>query len=193
MSSSSSLFGDATLFKVQVNFDITIFEGHIDADSLEKWLNLLEGYFSIHNFFDKEKITFALLKVSPPCQTLVGNVLGEKFTWRSLEYLGSSPLGIFLWMWSRRNIIVGNYDDQYMIWTMLHQKRGQTVSEFTNIFHTLHTNMGIKDSERHLVLKYCGDLHRYIQTEMEFLDISSLGATYRYDIKIENKFKHQNK
>jgi hypothetical protein len=28
---------------------------------------------------------------------------------------------------------------------------------------------------------------------MDFLDISSLGATYRYDIKIEQKFNHQNK
>jgi hypothetical protein len=28
---------------------------------------------------------------------------------------------------------------------------------------------------------------------MDFLDISSLGVSYRYDVKIENKFKHQNK
>jgi hypothetical protein len=53
--------------------------------------------------------------------------------------------------------------------------------------------MGIKDSERHLVLKYRGALHRYIQTEMDFLDISSLGVAYRYVVKIEQKFKHQNK
>jgi hypothetical protein len=50
------------------------------------------------------------------------------------------------------------------------------VPDFTNIFHTLRTKLGIKDSERHLVLKYRGALHRYIQTKMEFLDISSLGA-----------------
>ena len=42
-------------------------------------------------------------------------------------------------------------------------------------------------------LKYRGALHRYIQTEMDFLDISSLGATYRYAAKIEQKFKQQNK
>jgi hypothetical protein len=54
------------------------------------------------------------------------------------------------------------------------------VEEFTNPFHTLHTKMGIKDSERRLVLKYRGALHRYIQTEMDFLDISSLGVAYRY-------------
>jgi len=49
----------------------------------------------------------------------------------------------------------------------------------------------IKDSELHLVLKYCGCLHRYIQEEMEFLNISSLGTTYRYAVKIEQKFKQK--
>ena len=61
-SSSSDHFGGTSPFKVQVNFDIPVFEGQIDAEALEKWLTLLEGYFSIHNFSDKEKITFALLK-----------------------------------------------------------------------------------------------------------------------------------
>ena len=46
-------------FKVQMNFNIPIFEGQIDADSIEKWLNLLEGYFSVHNFSNREKITFS--------------------------------------------------------------------------------------------------------------------------------------
>jgi hypothetical protein len=63
--SSRNHFGGTSPFKVQVNFYILIFEGHIDVDSLEKWLNLLEGYFSVHNFSDREKITFTLLKDLP--------------------------------------------------------------------------------------------------------------------------------
>jgi hypothetical protein len=35
------------------------------VDVVDKWLNLLEGYFLVHNFFDREKITFSLLKVVP--------------------------------------------------------------------------------------------------------------------------------
>jgi hypothetical protein len=85
---------------------------------------------------------------------------------------------------------VGNYEDQYMKWTTLQQERGQAVPEFTNTFHTLRTKMDIKESERNLVLKYHGALHRYIQTKMDFLDISSLGVSYRYVVKIEQKFKH---
>jgi hypothetical protein len=60
--SSSGHFGGTFHFKVQVNFDIHVFQGQIDAEALEKWLTLLEGYFFVHNFSDKEKITFALLK-----------------------------------------------------------------------------------------------------------------------------------
>jgi hypothetical protein len=74
--------------------------------------------------------------------------------------------------------LVGNYEEQYMRWTTLWQERGQEVPEFINTFHTLGTKLGIKCYERHLVLKYRGALHRYIQTEMDFLGISSLGAAY---------------
>jgi hypothetical protein len=46
-------------------FYISIFEGHIDADVVDKWLNLLEGYFSVHNFSNRENISFVLLKAIP--------------------------------------------------------------------------------------------------------------------------------
>jgi hypothetical protein len=136
---ASSSSGGTAPFKVQINFDIPIFEGQIDADVVDKWLNLLEGYFSVHNFSNREKITFALLKE----------------------------------------------------WTTLRQERDQVVPDLTNIFDTLCTKLGIKDSERHMVLKYRGALHRYIQTEMKFLDISSLGAAYRYAVKIEGNLKQK--
>jgi hypothetical protein len=62
---SSSRFGETTPFKVQVNFVIPVFEGQINEDALEKWLNFLEGYFFVHNFFDRETVTFVLLKDLP--------------------------------------------------------------------------------------------------------------------------------
>ena len=63
--SMSSQFRDANPFKVQLNFDIPLFEFQINVDSLDKWLNVLEVYFFVHNFFDRENITFALLKAVP--------------------------------------------------------------------------------------------------------------------------------
>ena len=74
---SSSSRGTAP-FKVQVNFDIPIFEGQIDANVVDKWLNLLEGYFSVHNFLNREKITFALLKDVPHVKDWWENLFEQK-------------------------------------------------------------------------------------------------------------------
>jgi hypothetical protein len=192
-SSSSGHFGGTSPFKVQVNFDIPVFEGQIDAEALEKWLTLLEGYFSVHNFSDKEKITFALLKALPHVKHWWETYWEQSSTEESGIYGADPTWDFFVDAVKEQYYPVGNYEDQYMRWTTLRQERGQAVPEFTNTFHTLRTKLGIKDSERHLVLKYRGALHRYIQTEMDFLDISSLGVAYRYAVKIEQKFKHQNK
>jgi hypothetical protein len=73
----------------------------------------------------------------------------------------------------------------------LWQERDQAVPEFTNIFHNLRTNMGIKYYEWHMALKYHIGFHRYIQAEMDFLDISSLGTAYRYVVKIEQNIKQK--
>jgi hypothetical protein len=64
-STSNKHYGGATPFKVQVNFDITTFEGKIDVDVIDRWLNPLEGYFSVHDFSDQERIIFTLLKSAP--------------------------------------------------------------------------------------------------------------------------------
>ena len=91
-SSTSNQFGDATPFKIQVNFDIPLFEGNIDADALDNWLNVLEGYFSIHNFFDRENIILHSLRKSP--MSKIGGVLiGNKTHQTSLKCLGQIPLG----------------------------------------------------------------------------------------------------
>jgi len=74
-SASNSYSGNATPFKVQVNFEIPIFEGQIETNVVDKWLNLLEGYFFVHDFSSREKIIFRSSQSSPPCQGLVGNLL----------------------------------------------------------------------------------------------------------------------
>jgi hypothetical protein len=78
--------GHATPFKVHVNFDIPLFEGLIDVDVVDKWLNMLEGYFSVHNFFDRENITFHSSRSFPMLKT--GGILTlSKGSWRNLQFL----------------------------------------------------------------------------------------------------------
>jgi hypothetical protein len=108
---------------------------------------MLEGYFSIHNFSDRENITFALLKSLPHVKHWWENYL-EKISTEGSRIYGAEPTwDFFVDVVKEQYYPIGNYDDQYMKWTMLHQEMGQEVSKFTNTFHTLRTKLGIKDSE----------------------------------------------
>jgi hypothetical protein len=61
---STSSKGDAP-FKVQINFDIPIFEGQIDADAIDRWLNLLEGYFLSTTFLIEKSLHLRSSRLSP--------------------------------------------------------------------------------------------------------------------------------
>jgi hypothetical protein len=83
---ASSSNGGIPPFKVHINFNIPIFEGQIDTDVVDKWLNLLEGYFYVHNFSNRENITFALLKVVP-MSNIGGKLSMRKRKQRNPHYL----------------------------------------------------------------------------------------------------------
>ena len=120
---TSSLSGGATPFKVQIKFDILIFEGQIDVHPVDKWLNLLEGYIFVHNFSNKEKITFALLKVIPHV----------KYWWETFcekKEIEEPSLFTVIATWdSFRDAIkeqyypIGSYGDLCTKWTTLRQER----------------------------------------------------------------------
>ena len=145
-SASNSHFGGATPFKVQVNFDIPIFEGQINVDAIDRWLNLLEGYFSVHDFSNRENNTFSLLKASPHVKDWWETYCEQK------DERKPSLLSIFLtWSYFQDAIKeqyypMGSYEDKYIQWTTLRQQRDQDVHELTNLLHTLRTKLGIKDS-----------------------------------------------
>jgi hypothetical protein len=127
-------------------------------------LNLLEGYYFIQKNSDSEKITITLLKSLPHVRPW-WEFYWERHIVDESTLFGREPTcAAFVDALKEEFYLIRNYDDQYMRWTTLHQKRDQTVSECTNIFHTFHSNLGIKDSERHLVLKYRSGVLKYIQT-----------------------------
>jgi hypothetical protein len=124
-SDASTLSEGTTPFKVQINFDIPIFEGDIDADVVDKWLNLLDPH--VKDWWE----TFCEKK-----ETEEPSLFIVALTWES-----------FTDVIKEKYYHVGGYDYLYTKWTTLQQERDQAVPEFTNIFHTLHTKLGIKGYE----------------------------------------------
>jgi hypothetical protein len=113
--------GHATPFKVQVNFDIPLFEGIIDADVVDKWLNLLKGYFSVHNFSERENITFALLKVVPHVKDWWDTYYEQRAIEESAIFVFSPTWDSFRDAIKEQYYPVGSYEDQYTRWTTLRQ------------------------------------------------------------------------
>jgi hypothetical protein len=85
--STRNHFGGETPFKVQVNFEIPLFEGNIDVDALEKWLNLLEGYYFVQKFWTLKRSP--LHSLNPfPMSNIGGKVTRRDMMEMSLQHLG---------------------------------------------------------------------------------------------------------
>jgi hypothetical protein len=135
-SSTSIHFGGATLFKIQVNYYIPLFEDQIYVNALEKWLNLLEGYCSFQKNSNSENITFILLKSLPHVRAW-GDGYWDRYIVGESTPFGREPTCVAFLDALREDFYpVEKFDDQYMRWTTLHQN-DQTISKYTNIFHTL--------------------------------------------------------
>ena len=111
---------------------------------------------------NREKITISLLKVVPHVKDWWENFCEKKEIEEPSLFTISLTWESFKDSIKEQYYHVGSYDDLYTKWTTLRQERDQEVPNFTNIFHALRTKLGIKDSERHLVLTYSSALHRYI-------------------------------
>jgi hypothetical protein len=111
--------GHSTPFKVQVNFDIPLFEGLIDSDVVDKWLNMIEGYFSVHNFSNRKNITFALLKDIPHVKDWWDNYSKKGAIEESSIFLVSPTWGSFMDSIKEYYYHIGSYKDQYTRWSML--------------------------------------------------------------------------
>jgi hypothetical protein len=124
-SASNNHSGGTTSFKVQVNFYIPIFDGQIDADVIDRWLNILEGYFSVHDFFDWEKIIFPLFKAAPHVKEW-WETYCEKNDEEDPSLFSVIPTcNSFQDTIKEQYYPMGIYEDKYIQWTTLRQQRDQ--------------------------------------------------------------------
>ena len=120
-SSSNKHSGGTNPFKVRVKFDIPIFEGRIDADVVDRWLNLLEWYFSVHDFSNLEKIIFSLLKVAPHVKDMWETYCEQKDEREPSLFLAAPTWDSFQDSIKQKYYPMGSYEDKYIQWTMLWQ------------------------------------------------------------------------
>ena len=118
-SASNNYSRNATPFKVQVDFEIPIFEGQIDANVVDKWLNVLEGYFSVLDFSSQENITFLLLKVSPHVKDWWETYCKQKDGSINLLFSDAPTWNSFRDTIKEQYYPIKSYEDKYIKWTTL--------------------------------------------------------------------------
>ena len=50
--------------KVDFKVDISLYDGSVDVDKLDDWIERLETYFTVYDYKSSHKINFAVLKLS---------------------------------------------------------------------------------------------------------------------------------
>nr|CAD1839449.1 unnamed protein product [Ananas comosus var. bracteatus] len=128
--------GRSKLFKVEAKIKIPNYNGVVDAEKLDAWLDQLETYFDLYNCSNTEKVTFAKLK-------LVGHAL----TWWKAN-LQTSANEEFTWSQFKRLIHrdfypMGYEEEQWKCWHVLCQRRDQTVQDYTTDFRRQALALGI--------------------------------------------------
>ena len=98
----------------------------------------------MNNFSNREKITFVLLKIVPHVKDWWETFCEQKEIEEPSLFTITNTWESFRYVINEKYYHVGSYDDLYTKWTTLRQERDQAVSDFTNIFDTLRTKMGIK-------------------------------------------------
>ncbi|GJU26154.1 RNA-directed DNA polymerase, eukaryota [Tanacetum coccineum] len=95
-------------FKVEARIDIPSYDGTVDAEKLDSWLDQLETYFTLYGFTSTAKVSFARLKLTSHALAWWNAQLkmtrDEEITWNEFKRLLRQeyyPMGYSQDRWSR--------------------------------------------------------------------------------------------
>ncbi|GJT11122.1 hypothetical protein Tco_0858164 [Tanacetum coccineum] len=170
-------------FKVEARIDIPSYDGTVDAEKLDSWLDQLETYFTLYGFTSTAKVSFARLKLTSHALAWWNAQLkmtrDEEITWNEFKRLLRQeyyPMGYSQDRWSR--------------WHNLRQQRGQSVQEYTTEFRRLAVMLGISTAYENVFTKYVAGLQRQIQNELRMYSLEDISSASRIAMAIEVKSKN---
>ncbi|KAA8535891.1 hypothetical protein F0562_030894 [Nyssa sinensis] len=167
-------------FKVEARMEIPTFDGTVDAEKLDSWIDQLETYFTLYGFSSTEKVSFARLKL-----------INHALTWWN-AYLKNGPEQEITWkaftqLLRQEFYPMGYSQDRWARWHNLRQRYEQTVQEYTTEFRRLAVALGITLDNEEVYTKFVAGLHRSIQGEMRLYQAMNVSQASRIALAIERK------
>ena len=152
--------------KIDFRVEISIYDGSVDVERLDDWIERMETYFTLYGYSSKEKIVFATLKL-----------LGHALTWWK-SYCKQEKKAV---SWNKFNELlrkqfypVGFLEERWYKWYGLRQRFNQTIQEYTTEFQQQAMVFNITTEEYSIFIKYMAGLNEYIRKEMKLFTVESM-------------------
>nr|GFB64478.1 hypothetical protein [Tanacetum cinerariifolium] len=166
-------------FKVEARIDIMTYDGTIDAEKVNSWINQLETYFTLYGFCSKEKVIFARIKLVSHALAWWNSMLkrlSEEVTWK-----------VFTSLLQQEFYSMRYSQDRWTRWHNLRQRRRQTIQDYTTDFRRLAVALGISTYNEYIFTKYVDGLLQHIQTKMRLHTTKNISQASSIAIAIELK------
>jgi hypothetical protein len=143
------------LLKIDVKFDLPMFNGDANPEKLDNWIRQVEVYCRVQHIDEEE------VKVKLASLWLEGNTL----VWWERKLHGISKCGNLLSSWSKfksatrkQFYSLGYLHKAMMEWKTLRESKGQTVQSFTKEFRKKSLALNIPLDSYETLMKYIGAL-----------------------------------
>jgi hypothetical protein len=171
------------LLKLDVKFELPIYDGEVNAEKLYNWIRKMEVYCSVQKIKDEAtQIKLASLR-------LAGTSL---IWWKSKLQNGTQQVGKVFPSWKsfisalRKQFYPLDYKEKALIeWRSLKLRKGQTVQEYTDGFQKMALMLDIPLQTQETLMKYIGGLPVHIRNIVFMFGPTNLDEVFVQDTYIE--------
>ena len=181
-SDTSQQGGKDSLRNLKVDFkvEIPMYDGSVNVEKLDDWIERLDTYFTLYGYSSKEKIIFATLKLSVHAlswwKSYRKRNKGEAVSWKKFKEL-----------LRKQFYPVGFLEERWYKWYNLRQKFNQSVQDYTTEFQNQALVLDIALEEYPVYMKYVAGLSEYIRKELKLFTVESISEASAKAIAIEGK------
>lgn len=168
--------------RIDFKVEIPVYDGRVDVERLDDWVERLETYFALYGYTSKEKITFATLKLSSHALTW----------WKS--YKRNSNEEVVSWekfkeLLRKQFYPVGFLEERWSKWFNLRQEFNQSVQDYTTEFQNQAMVLEISLEEYPVYMKYVAGLNDYVRKELKLFTVETITEASVKAIAIEGKLR----
>jgi hypothetical protein len=171
-SHKSKTTGKSPFLKLDVKFELPMFNGEVNAEKLDNWIRQLEVYLRIQNLHDDHtKIQLASLRMDGAAL-----VWWEAKTKDEIKKHGKITLSWteFISAIKKQFYPLAHLQKAIMNWQNFRQLKGQNVQDYTQEFRRRALLLGVDLQSQDTLLKYIGGLHSYLKHTILMFNPTSL-------------------